>query len=479
MLIDERRRSWLEDQRPGVAHPVMQFVEDRLELGAGTILARMAGDPRLGLGLLLDGRETRILALLAAGYRRPISPGVLDHIRRAGREWGRGEACLAQIHLALSGLPRLSDPEEAAYRLFMAEGLLDAGVAPRDILRALDLDPRPLDRFKKDYNDSEPRVPAGSGRASGRWTDGPAGAGTVPIGAIGATVTGASATLADTVGSFLSRDIAAKTLAALSEFAAGVAEAAGGAVAALGLLVIPYPGGSSVSEGDIPGYDGLSYHWDQEAGRLVLWTQIAKVKIPVVDAHVGLDGIYYDQDHNPVARVVDGRLVIESRALPRPNVMPISVWSDGDGDTTPDETMAARPSDLSRGDEEPRLCPAPGPDVPHGASFRAIAYQERITGLPPGLAVWLNGVSFDGCRMRDGDLLEAKGFGYASFISKNGGWYAWFKSGGKIENQLLTQSNAAGNRRVEWHVAEKKVADLIRGIATEDDLTNITVIWDP
>ena len=127
MFITERQQCWLEHRQSRPVYPVMQFVGNRLEIGAGTVLARLVDDPKQGRVLDLEGRETRILALLAAAYQRPVSSQVLDYIRRAAKEWVRGEACLAQIHLALTGLPRLEAPDEAVYRLFMAEGLMDEG----------------------------------------------------------------------------------------------------------------------------------------------------------------------------------------------------------------------------------------------------------------------------------------------------------------------------------------------------------------
>lgn len=61
--------------------------------------------------------------------------------------------------------------------------------------------------------------------------------------------------------------------------------------------------------------------------------------------------------------------------------------------------------------DNPQLCPDPGPDAPHGASARAIAYQAQISALnnpdrplPPGLAVSLinpktgKRVVYDDCR---------------------------------------------------------------------------------
>lgn len=473
MLISERQRSWLEQRRTGLAHPVMHFVEDRLELGAGTILARMAGDPWHGRGLDLDGREARILALLAAAYRRPISPGALDHLRRAGREWGRGEASLAQIHLAFTGLPRLSDPEDAAYRLFLAQGLMDDGVAPRDILRALDIDPTPLDHLDKAYYDTEPRVPPGSGRPSGRWTDSTAGAGitaTPSIATVGATVAVASVRLADAAGSFLSREISGTTLAALSEFASAATVGAVGAIAALGLVFIPSPGNSSVSAGDIPGHEGWSYHWDEEAGHLSLSTQLAGIKMPVVDAHVGLDGVYY-ANHHPVARAVYGHLVIDPDAFTTQKSAAEKLPDQYDTDWT-----VVRLADLLP-KARPKLCPDPGLDARHGASEKARAYQEWVTGLPRGLGVWLRGVVFDGCDPETGNMLEAKDE-YAQFLDKERNWWSKKAEAGIIQ-ELFRQSTAARDRRVKWHVSELPVANKIREMVIEFDLTNIDVMWDP
>jgi hypothetical protein len=68
--------------------------------------------------------------------------------------------------------------------------------------------------------------------------------------------------------------------------------------------------------------------------------------------------------------------------------------------------------------DEPKLCPDPSPDVPHGASERAKAYQEQISRLnnpqrplPAGMAVSLENpltgknVAFDDCRDSDGTLI--------------------------------------------------------------------------
>lgn len=46
-------------------------------------------------------------------------------------------------------------------------------------------------------------------------------------------------------------------------------------------------------------------------------------------------------------------------------------------------------------------------------------------------------------------------------------------------SQLWRQSLAAGDRRVEWHVAEKRAAVAITAMVQELNIKNIDVIWDP
>jgi len=89
------------------------------------------------------------------------------------REWGRGEPCLAQIHLAHSGLCRLPDAEKASSCLLVGGQLLANGIAPRELIRACGLNPAPLDLLKAGYDPDQPRVPAGNSDG-GQWTDGDA-----------------------------------------------------------------------------------------------------------------------------------------------------------------------------------------------------------------------------------------------------------------------------------------------------------------
>jgi hypothetical protein len=93
-------------------------------------------------------------------------------VRRALAKAREGDAPLALTHLALAGVGRLTDPRDDARRLFIADGLMKAGVLPRTILEALGGDPPAQGDLARAYNPDQPRVPAGSGRESGQWTSG-------------------------------------------------------------------------------------------------------------------------------------------------------------------------------------------------------------------------------------------------------------------------------------------------------------------
>jgi hypothetical protein len=98
----------------------------------------------------------------------------LAHLRKAADCWNHGEDALASMHLALSRLEKLREPEADAHRLFLADGLMNSGVPADEIVIAVEMGPAAFERLRK-YNADQPRVPAGSGRPSGQWTSGSAG----------------------------------------------------------------------------------------------------------------------------------------------------------------------------------------------------------------------------------------------------------------------------------------------------------------
>ena len=145
----------------------LEITHEGLLLGAGTLLA----------GLALAGEEARILALLSAAFACAVSPQILDILGKAIALWKGGEKFRAQLHLTCARLPPLT--EEQAFALCAADELLKEGMTPRALMKGLGLDPAPLDALEK-YAPDQPRVPAGSGRASGRWGSGGGASGAPP-----------------------------------------------------------------------------------------------------------------------------------------------------------------------------------------------------------------------------------------------------------------------------------------------------------
>lgn len=139
---------------------------------------------------------------------------------------------------------------------------------------------------------------------------------------------------------------------------------------------------------------------------------------------------------------------------------------------------AAVPDEATEAEER---CPPPTP-VTESMSARAAAYQRQITGLPPGTAIVIGGVKFDGCRAADGTLLEAKGPGYGQFLVSDIEKRDWYSGDGSIMDQARRQSRAARleNRRIEWHFAEKLASDYYANRFRIDVETNgIVVLYDP
>ena len=103
--------------------------------------------------------------------------------------------------------------------------------------------------------------------------------------------------------------------------------------------------------------------------------------------------------------------------------------------------------------------------------------------LPSGFAVKLRNpetgkdVYFDDCRQSDGTMIDAKGTGYLQMLEKDSD-YRWDGVEAKMLDQAERQLKAAGDRPIEWHFAEKHVADYVRDLFKRENLP-ITVIYTP
>ena len=170
MLHEQLRNAWHARKRFVTINPVLGFTPEGLVPGAGTVLIPRPDSVCAGCKTW-QARKHELLALLSAAYGKAISPSVLGNIERAAKAWGEGDDCLAYIHLAHARLREPPDPTEAARRLFTVDGFMKAGTSPCVVFDALGLGAAYNDLVKKVYNPAEPRVPAGSGRTSGEWTD--------------------------------------------------------------------------------------------------------------------------------------------------------------------------------------------------------------------------------------------------------------------------------------------------------------------
>ena len=501
-----RRRASASGSR-GRLHPGLCFQGDlssednRLEIGESAVLARIVRT-RGGVRLDFPGGEARAQARLAAAYMQPVSDQAMDALTGAARAWAEGEKVLAYIRLALAGLARVDDPTLSAYRLSLADYLLDEkGLAPGELIKGLDLEPArpPLERT---YNPAQPREPKGSGAISGQWTKAP-GAGADPVPASRAAPdtrprpataphpaghkTPAPETAAIRPASFvhpasfvlaapaaeagLGFDLAGATRAILLASAQLALRAA---TFVAGYFMLTSPAGAVV-DGTFLDHPNLTYHWDKPAGT-ILFTLSVEGGDPIRRlAQLHPDGFYYTPDGAQAAKVISGVLAVDVEAL---GLSPMAAKPKAESAAR----VAAPSAAISEttDDNQPKLCPDPSPDTPHDASPGAKEYQASVTGLPEGLASYLNGVYFDGCRESNGVMLEAKG-NYAHLLDKEGNWFSWVdkKEIAKLQRQIQRGSDAAGARGVEYHAKQERMALLLGKIVKKLELQNVTVIWNP
>jgi hypothetical protein len=454
VLQEQLREEWRVLERVVPVYPAMTFTPDGLVLGAGTVLLRAEG-----LGQLQDLRdqEARVLALLAAAYGRAVAPAVLGNIGRAVKSWRDGDGCLAHIHLAHSGLRQPGDLRSAAYRLFIAESAMKAGMSPRAIFQALKIGGPYVDAIEKAYNPDEPRIPAGSGKPSGEWTNGAAGSGDDSAQTTASTDGAQDSSLLGRMPapapSFLGTLDAAQ-VAELGAYASRMLGPIGAAAAAFGLLFIPSPNNVRV-EGEVPEIPGLRYSWNRDE---------TLIHLTYADPDGG-HRIFPAQLDGDVFRDAQGRVV--GRVL---------------SDSTVAIDAAAVSSDLVDGDA-PRLCPDTTKDkrtndlgLDYENYIKSIVNPENPTPSYMGymLPKVAGSVTFDDCEHSTGTMVEIKD-GYAGFLDSDGGKTI---VAGLFMKQALDQVQAAGGRPLRWYFSQKAVADYADKIFGDAGL-NIDVVFEP
>jgi len=506
MLAERLGKAWRTLQASVPIDAEMKFAPEGLVLGAGTVLAPTDAG---GATIRFDGREARLVTLLSVAHLRPVTPNALNHIRKAAERWGEGETSLAEVHLALSRLAALDEPWPAAQRLFLTDELLKAGVEPETVLKALDLDPSTLDSLAKGYNPDQPRVPAGSGRASGQWTSGAAAGGvasrlsnlgvstsdrTPPADATAVADPDPAPSAAD-VGTLAIAD--ADTAASANDFgvpasgavgalpgsaewltllsrarlialAAAIAPAAVGGVA-LNLILVPNK--SLRREGVIPGQPPIQYLWHSDDRSLVLSSTTADGLVHSAIGVLGADGGFRDERGRVIGRLLpNGTVLVLLGAL-----------------------ASAKVSERS----EPDLCPAPGPDK----SGRNVAidrdFEDYVKEFvnpgnptPRGYGYQLPNpndagklVFFDDCQHHTGDMQEDKR-GYAEIITNGKKDFLKVIIGEKWLGQSKNQLDASVGRALVWNFSNQIAADYARAlfIANDQGRENIEIRvmpWTP
>jgi hypothetical protein len=525
LLVEQLRKEWRTRAAAKVVDEAPRFCAGDLVLGAGTVLTQ--GSHEDGNARLSQNADGRLKTLLTVAYGAPVGQEAVNHLRTAVSRWRNGDRARASLHLALARVGRLAQPLEASRRLFMADGLMKAGVAPEAILDALDLRDEIGDRATK-YSPDQPRVPAGNGRPSGEWTTTNAGgapsrpersvpqsqtahgnpsrhgavqpphpisrptldasrpiaSSNVRAPAVGGARTdghssrglgGVAVGVAAAGRLESSLDLGALTETALDglvTFVAGVAEtgavasgmAFAGGVTAFGILFIP----DSEPRGawvSVGGPGNISYYANPDETALRLKYTTADGVQRTLVASPGPDGNYRGPDGRVIARWVKGAARIG---------LVISTATLLSGDTG-----------------QLNLCPVAVPDKPHG-NERAKDYEDYVKRIvnpdhptPRGMGYALENSSkdlptyFDDCHQRTGVLIEIKGLNYSKNLIKQN------VPGNNMMRKILDQSEnqviASREGPIAWVFAEKGAADEVRKAFRETDKgrEKIRVIWIP
>jgi hypothetical protein len=110
-------------------------------------------------------------------------------------------------------------------------------------------------------------------------------------------------------------------------------------------------------------------------------------------------------------------------------------------------------------------------------------YQSEVTGAPEGWVYRVRTgpgpkdyVDFDG--FKDGVRLEVKGPGYKALLEKMYG-RKWFRGAKDMLVQAERQLQSANGTPIQWHFAEREVAELIRGLLQKEGFAKIKVVHTP
>ncbi|HEY3798190.1 MAG TPA: hypothetical protein VGL58_07535 [Caulobacteraceae bacterium] len=406
------------------------FCDAGLVLGAGAILAANQTERR---AVDLETGLDRLFALLSVAYGRRVERGLIRHLRRASDCWTHGDRAMAEMHIAVGGLGRVPSPAQSAHRLFLADRLMEAGCPPETVMRAAGLVPSSSDNEQlTKYSQDQPRVPAGSGRTSGRWTNGVDETSPQPstlsrIGAGAARLLGWVATKATAPTVFFNVLLAPSALNGQGR-------------------VIGVPGHPEMKLVLPPGETQWSFQDTSPSG------QTTRTRLRPDQ------GLLLTDEGEVAGRLLPGGAVALDLAVLTPTKF------------KPDE---------------PKLCPAPQPDKGGSkAHSPARVYEDQIKALvnpeaptPSGFGVSLPLVSratgivtYDDCERATGAMVDAKGPTYdAALLDRSEKYFADAGVVGDMLEQAESQVAAAGHREVRWYFADAGAAAFASKLFADTD----------
>ena len=332
----------------------------------------------------------------------------------------------------------------------------------------------------KDFDPKQPRD------ERGRWAEVGAEAGSAtgaapaaPVGVVPTAAGVAAATTASATPDMLFG--VPELVPALREIASRFLVPAGAAATAfLGIVFLPI-NRSLISEGTLPDAPEYSYHFDQGTGVLDISRQNEDGTKETLFSGRSHEGIFRDEEGNPIGQRVDGGVALDAEAIRGYEARAKS------GNRT--SASAGTRTDTATDTDEPKLCPDPSIDKRGDKSAGALAYQMYVgmvvngKPLPIGFGIKMTRadgkpVYFDDCDRQSGTLIEAKGKGFADQLKKGPNSFPWLGSLQDMMDQATRQTEAAKGRPIEWHFAEKEVADYMRPIFAQR-YPNISVHYTP
>ena len=268
-------------------------------------------------------------------------------------------------------------------------------------------------------------------------------------------------------GSWLTGDLTAAILDGLAALAARFSAPA----VFFGAIFIPSANGL-VDGGPVPGRPNMTYRWAHDEVQVTFkalvdgqWRELATGVLRASD------GAYYDKDGHIVARLV--RAAKRSTLVTNTDVLDNALARLRPRDRKPDPGAAPQ-------DREPRLCPDPTLETMTSYSENSIRYQEYVSKLVYGLAIYVRGVYFDGCDPKTGNLLEAKA-NIDFLFDRNDKLLYWAIKKYNFRYQMERQADAAkaDGRNSVWHAQTMKGYRGLEKIARKLKRTNLFVVYDP